>query len=147
MPLGITGHAGLRSLRIYHSFDSRVTRFRERGTLNCVTCESRPKLQSNHTRQFLSYYNFGSQVTSLGERGTLGDVNCEPHSINVGAGVICAEQPQHSHHIFPFSELSVGESEIIEKNRTRPPKARAIADTLRTCPSRLTQDHTASIRP
>jgi hypothetical protein len=56
----------------------------------------------------LSYYSFGSQATSLGERGTPGDVNCEPYSIIVGAGVICAEQPQHIHHIFPLiSELSV----------------------------------------
>jgi hypothetical protein len=29
-------------------------------------------------------------------------VNCEPYSIIVGAGVICAEQPQHNHHISPF---------------------------------------------
>jgi hypothetical protein len=35
-------------------------------------------------------------------------VSCEPYSTIVGAGVICAEQPQHIHHIFPFiSELSV----------------------------------------
>ena len=35
-------------------------------------------------------------------------MNCEPYSIIVGASVICAEQPQHIHHIFPFiSELSV----------------------------------------